>query len=167
MNVQMTPYSLPLMFAAFISAAVAWLAWHRQPSPGARTFSVLMMLVVANNVDSLLLLDSTNLPTFLFWIKVSFVGGGISDEVCQHLFEPFFTTKPVGHGTGLGLSGVYGAVQQAGGWILVDTTVGRGTAFSIYLPRCFEQVQPQQCSCPCPTNIVATTRRSSSSTTRT
>ncbi len=69
-------------------------------------------------------------------------GEGISDEVRQHLFEPFFTTKPVGRGTGLGLSVVYGAVHQAGGWILVDTVVGQGSSFSIYLPRCLEQVQP-------------------------
>jgi CheY-like chemotaxis protein len=58
--------------------------------------------------------------------------------VRQHLFDPFFTTKPVGHGTGLGLAVVYGAVQRAGGWIVVDTTAGEGTTFSTYLPRCRE-----------------------------
>jgi signal transduction histidine kinase/ActR/RegA family two-component response regulator len=83
-------------------------------------------------------------------LAVTDTGDGISDEVRQHLFEPFFTTKPVGHGTGLGLSVVYGAVQQAGGWILVDTAVGRGTAFSVYLPRCFEQVQPSAVPFPLP-----------------
>ena len=78
MNVQMTPYSAPLIVAACLSAAVAWLAWHRQPSPGARSFSVLMMLVVTNIVVSLFLLGSADLPTFLFWVKMSFVGGGLS-----------------------------------------------------------------------------------------
>lgn len=65
-------------------------------------------------------------------------GEGMSDTVRQHLFEPFFTTKPVGQGTGLGLAVVYGAVQQAGGWIIVDTAAGKGTSFSTYLPRCRE-----------------------------
>ncbi|MHB8107806.1 MAG: histidine kinase N-terminal 7TM domain-containing protein [Candidatus Cryosericum sp.] len=77
MSVQMTPYSLPLIIAACLSAAVAWQAWHKQPSPGARTFSVLMMFVVANIIVSFFLLGSTNLPAFLFWIKMSFVGGGL------------------------------------------------------------------------------------------
>jgi signal transduction histidine kinase/CheY-like chemotaxis protein len=75
-------------------------------------------------------------------LTVTDSGEGISDGVRQHLFEPFFTTKPVGRGTGLGLSVVYGAVHQAGGWILVDTAVGQGSSFSLYLPRCLEQVQP-------------------------
>ncbi|HWQ21772.1 MAG TPA: histidine kinase N-terminal 7TM domain-containing protein [Clostridia bacterium] len=68
-------------------------------------------------------------------------GRGMSDAVRQHLFEPFFTTKPVGQGTGLGLAVVYGAVQQARGWIIVDTAAGEGTVFSTYLPRCREPAQ--------------------------
>jgi len=71
-------------------------------------------------------------------LQVTDTGGGMTDTVRQHLFEPFFTTKPVGHGTGLGLAVVYGAVQQAGGWITVDTAAGEGTTFSTYLPRCRE-----------------------------
>ena len=78
MNVQMTPYTVLLIAAACLSAAVAWLAWHRRPSPGARSFSVLMMLVVAYIFVSLFLLGSRDLATFLFWVKMSFIGGGLS-----------------------------------------------------------------------------------------
>ena len=61
-------------------------------------------------------------------------GTGIHDEHLEHVFDPFFTTKDVGEGTGMGLSVVYGIVQEHGGWIDVDTAVGRGTEFSVYLP---------------------------------
>ncbi len=67
-------------------------------------------------------------------ISVSDSGTGMSDEVKQHLFEPFFTTKPIGKGTGLGLASVYGTVKQHGGTLTVDSTLGRGTRFTIYLP---------------------------------
>ncbi|HPS69877.1 MAG TPA: histidine kinase N-terminal 7TM domain-containing protein [Candidatus Cryosericum sp.] len=75
-------------------------------------------------------------------LQVTDTGAGMSERVRSHLFEPFFTTKPLGQGTGLGLAVAYGAVQQAGGWILVDTVEGRGTTFSVYLPRCSEQPEP-------------------------
>lgn len=68
-------------------------------------------------------------------ITVNDSGSGIREEHLDRVFEPFFTTKPEGGGTGLGLSMVYGFMKQSGGIVTIQSTVGRGTAVSLYLPR--------------------------------
>ena len=67
-------------------------------------------------------------------IQISDTGTGMDEETRQRIFEPFFTTKEAGKGTGMGLASVYGAVEKQKGTISMESTVGMGTTFSIYLP---------------------------------
>ena len=68
-------------------------------------------------------------------VMVRDTGVGMSPEVQARAFEPFFTTKPPGAGSGLGLSQVFGTARQSGGGVQIDSTPGKGTAVSVYLPR--------------------------------
>ncbi|MGK9066380.1 ATP-binding protein [Stutzerimonas chloritidismutans] len=67
-------------------------------------------------------------------LSVTDTGSGMTDEIIERAFEPFFTTKPIGQGTGLGLSMVYGYIKQAKGYIHIDSEPGRGTSVSLFLP---------------------------------
>jgi CheY-like chemotaxis protein len=67
-------------------------------------------------------------------ISVTDTGQGMPPDVLARVFEPFFTTKPIGHGTGLGLSQVYGFMRQSGGIVRIDSTYGEGTTVRLLLP---------------------------------
>ena len=75
------------------------------------------------------------LPGDYICIEVNDTGVGMSAEVAARAFDPFFTTKPIGQGTGLGLSMIYGFARQSNGHVTIDSRLGQGTSIKLYLPR--------------------------------
>jgi PAS domain S-box-containing protein len=90
------------------------------------------------------LLHPKAVPGAYVVFKVSDTGTGIEPEALDRIFDPFFTTKPQGQGTGLGLATVLGIVENHGGFILVDSRLGEGTGFSVYLPAASQKNEAQE-----------------------
>jgi signal transduction histidine kinase/ActR/RegA family two-component response regulator len=76
-------------------------------------------------------------------LSVTDTGTGMPPEVIARVFEPFYTTKPIGEGTGLGLSMIYGFAKQSGGQVRIYSEVGKGTTVCIYLPRHYGEVEDE------------------------
>lgn len=89
-------------------------------------------------------IDGERLAGDQVMIRVSDTGTGIAPEHLPSVFEPFFTTKGSGHGTGLGLSMVYGFVRQSGGQVQIESSLGTGTSVSLYLPRALDAAPAQK-----------------------
>ena len=82
-------------------------------------------------------------PGAYVMVAITDTGSGMPKEVVDHVFEPFYTTKPIGQGSGLGLSMVYGFVKQSGGHIKIYSEPGRGTTIRLYLPRIAAQQESE------------------------
>ena len=118
---------------AQLSQALTNLAINaRDAMPYGGKIAIAMDVVEA--ADTLLIQHPDMAPGCNVRIRVTDDGDGIDAETMTHIFEPFFTTKDQGKGTGLGLAMVYSLVQQFGGVIEVDSELGQGTSFTIYLP---------------------------------
>jgi two-component system, cell cycle sensor histidine kinase and response regulator CckA len=102
--------------------------------------------------ESFLAAHPDALPGKYVLITVTDSGFGMDVKTLQSAFEPFFTTKERGKGTGLGLSTVYGIVRQSGGWIDVQSAVGTGSSFKIYIPR--TEACPMPAAPPAPKDAV-------------
>ena len=105
-------------------------AVHAVPKDGAIAISVDTVAIDAADKDG-----AVTAPGRYLLLKVTDTGHGMDQETQRRLFEPFFTTKPVGEGTGLGLSVIYGIVAAVGGAITVESEVGHGAGFSVFLPE--------------------------------
>ncbi|MDB5428422.1 MAG: sensor histidine kinase/response regulator [Phenylobacterium sp.] len=117
------------MEAALLNLAVN----ARDAMPNGGTFTICASLTKAN--------DPSGLPAGSICLAVEDTGTGMTPEVCERVFEPFFTTKEIGRGSGLGLSQIYGFVQQSEGHVRIESEIGVGSRFEILLPMSSEPVQ--------------------------
>ncbi|MDP9836586.1 CheY-like chemotaxis protein/anti-sigma regulatory factor (Ser/Thr protein kinase) [Neorhizobium huautlense] len=96
------------------------------PDGGRLTISATRVVIEESDID---LKSGTYIA-----ITVRDTGVGMPPDIIDKVFDPFFTTKPIGQGTGLGLSMIYGFAQQSGGAVRIDSTPGEGTGITLYLP---------------------------------
>jgi signal transduction histidine kinase/CheY-like chemotaxis protein len=96
-------------------------------------------LKIADNIPLVLAKTRDNSQEVFVELSISDTGQGISPEIIDKIFDPFFTTKEKGKGTGMGLAITYGVIKEYGGEITVDSQLGRGTVFHIYLPQSREE----------------------------
>ena len=104
-------------------------------------------------------------PAHTFVLRVTDTGCGMDTYMIGRIFEPFFTTKEVGKGTGLGLATVYGIVKQHEGWVEVNSKLGLGTHFEVFLPATVEIAQPAREEPASNTPVTGGRKRCSSSKT--
>jgi CheY-like chemotaxis protein len=104
-------------------------AWHAMSNGGTLTVSTANIILNDSFVKPYNLTPGSYLK-----ISVADTGSGMDEKSIERIFEPFYTTRPMGEGTGLGLASVFGIIKKHKGIITVDSQVGRGTTFSIYLP---------------------------------
>jgi signal transduction histidine kinase/DNA-binding response OmpR family regulator len=104
-------------------------AWHAMSKGGTLTISTANVILDESFVKPYQLS-----PGKFLKIDVADNGAGMDTQTLERIFQPFYTTRPMGEGTGLGLASVFGVIKKHGGIITVDSQVGRGSVFSIYLP---------------------------------
>ena len=118
-------------------------AWHAMSNGGTLTVST------ANTILNDSFVKPYNLtPGSYLKISVADTGSGMDEKSIERIFEPFYTTRPMGEGTGLGLASVFGIIKKHKGIITVDSQVGRGTTFSIYLPAARILQKPKEAEKP-------------------
>ena len=118
-------------------------AWHAMSNGGTLTVSTANIILNDSFVKPYNLAPGSYLK-----ISVADTGSGMDEKSIERIFEPFYTTRPMGEGTGLGLASVFGIIKKHKGIITVDSQVGRGTTFSIYLPAARILQRPKEAEKP-------------------
>ena len=118
-------------------------AWHAMSNGGTLTVSTANIILKDSFVKPYNLTPGSYLK-----ISVADTGSGMDEKSIERIFEPFYTTRPMGEGTGLGLASVFGIIKKHKGIITVDSQVGRGSTFSIYLPAARILQRPKEAEKP-------------------